>query len=88
MSKWLLYAIVAAIVVVMGAWWYLSQPFAPGAPAASAVPQKIEQPSDAGLGGTIFEQAQPNPASNLPSTNPLKAGTNPYEGAYQNPFGQ
>ncbi len=88
MSKTLIYAIVAAIVIAAGVVWYLAQPVAaPGSPTGG-VQQKIESAQDAGLGGQIYSQAAPNPAANVPETNPFKTQTNPYDTGYKNPFGQ
>ena len=88
MSKTLIYAIVAAIVVAAGVWWFLTRPVIAPGPSMGGVPQKIERTQDAGLGGQIYGQAAPNPAANVPETNPFKTQTNPYNTGYQNPFGQ
>lgn len=88
MSKTLIYAIVAAVVIAAGAWWYLAQPvIAPGS-ATGGVQEKVTSPADAGLGGQIYSQATPNPAAHVPETNPFKTQTNPYDTGYKNPFGQ
>lgn len=88
MSKTLIYAIVAVVVIAAGLWWYLAQPVIAPSPAAGGVQEKITSPQDAGLGGQIYSQAQGNPAVGVPETNPFKTQTNPYDSAYKNPFGQ
>jgi len=39
------------------------------------------------LGGTISDALPQNPAKKIPETNPFAPQTNPYKGAYTNPFG-
>lgn len=83
-----MYVIAVAIVVAAGVWWFVTRPSPAPAPAPRGTLQKIESSKDAGLGGQIYRRTQANPAAGMPDVNPLKAQVNPYEGAYQNPFGQ
>jgi len=53
------------------------------APVSTPTPTAIPDPE--GVGGQIFEQVQ-NPGENLPDTNPLEQGSNPFSETETNPF--
>lgn len=78
--------LVVVVVVAIAAaviWYVVGQK--PSAPAG--LPEQAGQAP--GVGADIYNKVAPtNPAAQVPDTNPLKANTNPYSGAYKNPFGQ
>ncbi len=69
---------VGIVVVAVVGWllWRTAQ--------KSALP---EAPTDiTNIGAEISGAATGNPADSLPQTNPFESKTNPFDGAYQNPF--
>ncbi|MDO8601869.1 MAG: hypothetical protein Q7R62_01920 [bacterium] len=73
--------ILVGIIVVAVVGWLLWRTV-----QKSALP---EVPTDtASIGAEISGAATGNPADSLPQTNPFESKTNPFEGAYNNPFGE
>ncbi len=77
-TKIVLTVIVIALVVC--AFWFWGRGGVPTSAPSGA--------KGSGLGSDLYNKAAPNPAQNLPETNPFKAETNPFKGAQTNPFGQ
>ena len=73
------------IVLIAGlAWWVLKGPQG-GTPSQETA--SVQQGESGGLGATVYEQVSQNPVTKMPDVNPFKTNTNPYSGAYKNPFG-
>lgn len=79
--------VVVILLVVVGAiWWILSHPSTPASIGPGTAGSQTS--TSVGLGGQVFDQIQSAGTTELPKTNPFDAQTNPYKGAYTNPFGQ
>lgn len=73
-------SVAGAVLVLAVAWWLWS------AKQRITPPELPEPTSD--VGADISAGATGNPADALPQTNPFETKTNPFDGAYQNPFGE
>lgn len=71
-------AIVLVAVIAVAAWFW----------GAGMAPKAPSDAAGSGLGSDLYDKAAPNPAQNLPETNPFKAETNPFKDVQTNPFGQ
>ena len=80
-------AVIGVVLVVLGlvVWWFVTRP-ATQQPGGNVAGSTTSAPS--GLGGQVYDQIQGAKTTELPKTNPFEAQTNPYKGAYTNPFGQ
>ena len=77
--------VVVGLLVLMGLLWFIYSEEPVLEPATEQQPDRAQQlPADE-LSDSISEQTA-NPAEKLPETNPFNAQTNPFEGAYENPF--
>ena len=72
-------AIVLVAVIAVAFWFWGRNGLQSGAPSTT---------QGSGLGSDLYDKAAPNPAQNLPETNPFKAEINPFKDAQTNPFGQ
>ena len=68
------------ILIIIGAvYWFMVRNAGPAARPATTQPQS--------LGATLYDNASTaSSTTNIPTTNPFSAPTNPVKNAYQNPF--
>ena len=80
--------IIAVVVVVAAAavFWLVTKKPSTTSPSGQKAGEQAAPAGVSGVGGQLFEQVQQNPAEKMPETNPFEKQTNPYEGAYTNPF--
>jgi hypothetical protein len=81
-KKQVVWGAVLVIAIVAG-WWFMK-----GRNREPVRTEETASSAEAGMGAEVFGQVSQNPAEKMPETNPFVADTNPYSGAYKNPFGQ
>ncbi|MBI2010812.1 MAG: hypothetical protein HYS89_01070 [Candidatus Colwellbacteria bacterium] len=70
------------LIALGGIWYWKSRKVEESTPAVT----EEEDEASATLGAEIFEKSENPIKDEVPETNPFEAETNPFEGAYQNPF--
>lgn len=75
--------VIVCIIIIVAGFFLLAKKSENGGVISDEEKSLIQENT---LGGTLYDAVPQNPAEKIPESNPFRTETNPYKGAYTNPF--